>query len=178
MRQQIQNHHDQPRHDPRARQRPGLYMISHDLELFADYHQFYIWDHGVNPRAPEDYSEEDIQRMVKTAPKVIVIQPVRDMTVPVQIQIHESDPGCSPLQWDHIVECSLELPTGQLQVHESTGGPKLDININAGTWRVRALFSGLDSISEDGLEGNDHYSIHLWPGAAMPLHVVKQWTKN
>jgi hypothetical protein len=148
-------------------------MACYNIEIFADYNQFYIWDSGVNPRAPEEYSDEDIQRMVKITTHVVVIQPVRNMTVPVQLQIHECDPGCNPALWNHIVDCSLILPTGQLQVHECTGGPKLDINISAGSWRVRALFSGLDAISEDGLEGDDLYCIQLWPSTAIPLHVVK-----
>jgi hypothetical protein len=147
---------------------------AHDLQVFADYHQFYVWDAGVEPMAPEDYTDEDLTRMVKVAPNVVVIQPVRNMTVPVRVELHETDPGCDVSAWDHVVECSLELPTGQLQVHECTGGAKLDMQVAAGAYRVRALFVGLDSLSPTGLEGDDHYVVVLWPGEAQRLRVIKQ----
>jgi hypothetical protein len=59
-------------------------MTFHHLEVFADYHQFYVWDAGVGPSAPEDYTDDDVRRRVKVAPNVVVVQPVRNMTVPVE----------------------------------------------------------------------------------------------
>jgi hypothetical protein len=37
----------------------------HDLRIFADYHQFYIWDAGTNPLAPVDYTDDDLRNMMK-----------------------------------------------------------------------------------------------------------------
>ena len=91
-------------------------MSMHAFELFADYHQFYVWDAGVNPSAPENYTEEDIRARVKVGPNVVVIQPIRRTTVPVELQIGPDDPGFDPSRWDHVAECHLELPTGALQV--------------------------------------------------------------
>jgi hypothetical protein len=34
------------------------------FELFADYHQFYLWDKGTDPQAPVDYTDEDVERRV------------------------------------------------------------------------------------------------------------------
>src|SRR5713226_7230946 len=96
------------------------------VKVFADYHQFYLWDKGMTPLAPEQYSEEDVQRRIKTGPYVVVVQPERDMNVSLEIEIHDSEPAYDPAAWDHIAEASLHLPTGQLQVHECTGGPVAD----------------------------------------------------
>jgi hypothetical protein len=150
-------------------------MTVHDFELFADYHQFYLWDAGVNPQAPEDYTADDVRRLVKVAPNIVVIQPVRNMTVPVELEICAEDPGFDDCRWDHIAECSLDLPTGNLQVHECTGGPVLDVRVAPGTYRVRALFAALGTLSDNGLEGADHYRIVLWPGSEVPLRIMKQW---
>ena len=150
-------------------------MTVHSLELFADYHQFYIWDAGLNPQAPVDYSDDDVVRRVKVAPNVVVIQPVRNMTVPVEIEVCASDPGFDEAPWDHIGECSLDLPTGRLQVHECTGGPVLDLTVASGSYRLRALFAGLSTRSDNGLEGQDHYRVVLWPGTHIGLRIVKQW---
>ncbi len=147
----------------------------HDLRIFADYHQFYIWDAGTNPLAPVDYTDDDLRNMVKVAPHVVVIEPMRNMTVPVRIEVHGADPGWNPSSWDHVVECSLDLPTGQLQVHECTGSAQLDLRLTPGTYRVRVLLAGLDSLSSSGLEGNDRYVAVLWPGDKQPLRVLKQY---
>ena len=110
---------------------------------------FYVWDAGAGRKAPENYSEEDVRKMVKVAPNVVVVQPVRSTAVPVE-----------------------------LEVHECTGGPVLNLDVPPGTFRVRFLFSGLGTLSADGLEGQDRYRVVLWPGEAGPLRVVKQWAES
>jgi hypothetical protein len=81
------------------------------FDLFADYHQFYLWDAGKKPEAPEDYSQQDIERRIKIGLHVVVIQPERNMTVAVEIEIHDSEPIYDADAWDHIAEASaLSLP--------------------------------------------------------------------
>lgn len=150
-------------------------MSMHVFNIFADYHQFYLWDSGVDPSAPEEYTRNDIRRLIKAVPHVVVIQPLRNATVPVELQVCSEDPGFDESQWDHVAECALDLPTGKLQVHECTGGPALNLAVPPGTYRVRALFAGLDTLSDNGLDGDDRYRIVLWPGDNIPLHIVKQW---
>src|SRR5687767_13813969 len=91
-------------------------------ELFADYFQFYVWDKGALPDAPTDWTEEDVVNRLKAAPHVVVVCPVRNMTVPVKLEVFASEPELRSDLWDHIAECSLELPSGQLELHECTGG--------------------------------------------------------
>ena len=55
------------------------------------------------------------------------------------------------------------------------GDTALDTRIARGSYQLRALYSGLDSLSEYGLDGDDVYRVVLWPGPARPLSVVKQW---
>src|SRR4051794_11275372 len=93
-----------------------------NLELFADYRQFYLWDQGMNPEAPTDYTDEDVNRKIKVGPHVFVINPERDMTVKVEVEIHDTEPAYNPNDWDHIAEASLHLATGRLAVEECTGG--------------------------------------------------------
>jgi hypothetical protein len=148
------------------------------FELFADYHQFYLWDRGTNPQAPIDYTQEDVERRIKTGPNVVVIQPERNMTVAVEVEIHDAEPPSDPEDWDHIAEASLHLPTGQLQVHECTGGVVADFRVEPGWYRVRSFHAGFDTIDEGGLEGHDHYRVVLWPAPPADLAVVKQWVYN
>lgn len=49
-----------------------------------------------------------------------------------------------------------------------------------GTYAVLALYSGLDTIDESGLEGGDAYRLRLvlWPTpSAQPLTVLKAWVE-
>jgi len=146
------------------------------LKLFADYYQFYLWDEGVAPGAPTDWTDTDVARRLKAAPNVVVISPVRNMTVPVEVEVHESEPPFEAAGWDHIAECSLDLPSGRLQVHQCTGGAVASFELRPGTYRVRALRGALGSLSEDGLDGDDRYRIVLWPAPHAELRVLKEWT--
>jgi hypothetical protein len=55
--------------------------------IFADYHQFYLWDKEIAPDAPTDYTDADVEKRIKTAPNVVVIQPERNMGVPVELTL-------------------------------------------------------------------------------------------
>lgn len=144
-------------------------------EIFADYHQFYLWDHGEMPDAALDYSEDDLQRRVKTAPFLVVIQPERNMSVPVELDILDGPPDEALGLWDHVVEASLDLPSGRLEIHECTGGSIDVLSVAPGTYRVRACFGGLTTLTDDRLDGEDHYRLVLWPAPAAPLAVIKQF---
>jgi hypothetical protein len=153
-------------------------MQKQSFNLFADYHQFYLWDEAVSPDAPSDYTDDDIARRLKAAPHVVVVQPVRAMTVPVTVEVHDTEPAFDQSAWDHIAECSLELPSGRLQIHECTGGSVGRFSVSPGVYRVRAFFGKLGSLDEDQLEGDDHYSVVLWPAPASELRVLKQWNES
>jgi hypothetical protein len=145
------------------------------LELFADYYQFYLWDGGVKPQAPEDYTDDDTRHRIKAGPNVLAILAERNMKVAVEVEIHNTAPAYDADDWDHIVEASLHLPTGKLHVEECSGGVIADFDVEPGWYRVRSFHGGLDTIDESGLEGDDHYLAVLWPGSPVELRIIKQW---
>src|SRR5882762_9579847 len=71
---------------------PVMVILSKQLEVFADYHQFYLWDSAMSPLAPEEFSEGDVARRIKTGRNVVVIQPERSLAVPVIVEIHDCEP--------------------------------------------------------------------------------------
>ena len=97
------------------------------------------------------------------------------MSVPVELEIVACEPEPEFEPWDHIAEASLELPSGRLEIHECTGGPIDQISLQPGTYRIRAYYGGLNEISEDGLEGNDHYKLVLWPAPSASVLVLKHF---
>ena len=42
-------------------------------EVFADYKQFYVQDAGIDPPAPEDWTDDDIANRSKVAENVVVV---------------------------------------------------------------------------------------------------------
>jgi hypothetical protein len=144
------------------------------MTVFADYHQFYLWDAGMNPQAPEDYSADDIPRRIKTGPYVVVIQPERNMPIPFDIEVHDSEPSYTVEAWDHIAEASLHLPTGKLQVEGCMEGPVADLSVEPGWYRIRSFHGGFDTIAEVGTDGEDYYLAQLWPALPGEVTVVKQ----
>lgn len=143
--------------------------------IFADYHQFYLWDHGASPDVPTDYAEADLVRRIKTGPFVVVVQPERNMDVPVEVEITDEPPDLDLDAWDHVTEASLDLPSGRLEIHECTGGSLDVLVVSPGTYRVRTYHGGLGTLSEDRLDGDDHYRIVLWPAPLTNLAVLKQY---
>lgn len=120
-----------------------------NLRVYADYYQFYIWDpEASNQIAPEDWTDEDVKNRAKFTDHVFVLSPVRNAEVPFTIEIHESEPSFDIDEWDHIVEACLKIPSGRLEVHECTGGSHAEISLLPGTYRIRAHYKALDSISE------------------------------
>ena len=145
------------------------------LQVFADYHQFYLVDGGLPWAAPEDWSDADLQNGAKVAESVMVICPARNMSVPVEVSTFATQPPIELAAHDHVVEASLSLPTGLLQLSQCTGPDLLRLSLEAGDYRVRAMFAGLSTIEEDGLEGRDTYTVQVWRGALQELIVLKQW---
>jgi hypothetical protein len=151
-------------------------MEKRTYRIFADYFQFYLWDKEKDPLAPVDYTDVDIQNRIKTGPNVVVVQPLRNMYVPVELEVCDTAPNDAFAEWDHVAECTLELPSGHLEIHECTGGPIDEFVLSPGTYRVRSYFGSLASISDDGLEGDDHYRIIMWPAPKAALSVLKLWS--
>ena len=151
-------------------------LVRVHLNVFADYYQFYIWDPDLpGVAAPEDYTDADIENRVKAAPGVVVIQPVRNMTVSVDFEIYDSDPGFHINEWQHVAEAPLVLSKNRMEIHECTGDSLALLPGPAAECTVRALFKGLNTISEDGLEGKDTYRVQVFPATRSEIRLIKKW---
>jgi len=146
------------------------------LGVFADYFQFYVWDPAASKQqAPEDWTDEDIANRAKAVPGVFVICPVRNMTVPVEFEIWEREPEVIYAEWQHVVVAPLRTE-GLIEIHECTGGSLATFKVEAGEYSIRALYRGLNTLSEDGLDGKDFYRVQMWRATAPQMFkVIKSW---
>jgi hypothetical protein len=100
----------------------------------------------------------------------------RNMTVPVVIETAEVMPEHALADWDRVVECGLVMRSDRLVVAGCTEyfPDAVRIPLERGEYRVRVFSGGLASLSNDGLEGDDHYLVVIWPGGAdSPVVVLK-----
>jgi hypothetical protein len=155
-------------------------MKSFELSLFADYHQFYIQDEAVGGDLSEAWNDEATDRLLAIAPGTIGIGTVRNMDVPVTVEIHDREPGDDSSEWDHVVEASLEVTSGRTVIAGCTDyfPDAMRIPVNRGTYRARVSYGGLDTLSADGLEGDDHYRLQLWFAAPIAVRILKQRAKQ
>lgn len=150
-------------------------MARHAFTLFADYHQFYIQDESADGDLSDAWSQEAEQRLLAVAPGVVGIGTARNVEVPVALELLEHEPPLEQENYDHIVECSLLVESGRIVIAGCTDyfpdAPRLQAS--PGTYRVRACYSGLGSISEDGSEGSDSYLLQLWEAPSIEPTVLK-----
>lgn len=149
------------------------------LNVFADYHQFYVWDPELSgSNAPEEWTEQDVANRAKIDTGIVVICPVRNMNVPVEISIWTAEPMIHLAEWQHVVLCPLTVSSGTMQIHECTGEALAEFTVASGDYTVRCLFGGLDTLSKNGLEGRDRYWVQIWPAVSKELKVLKRWEET
>ncbi|PRY05341.1 hypothetical protein CLV24_13021 [Pontibacter ummariensis] len=136
-------------------------------DLFADYFQFYLQDELAERNLSDSWTQEAVDKLLALAPGTIGVGTARNMDVPVTIQIFDSEPELpfDLTPFEQINECDLEATSGKIVVAGCTDYfPEAQrIEVNKGTYRVRIYYGNLDKLSEDGLDGNDFYEIHMWP---------------
>ena len=151
-------------------------MKSYQRELFADYFQLYLQDEAAEANLGEAWDEAATQRMFAVTTGMIGIGTARNMEVPVTLEFHDAEPPQNLPDFDHVVEGALVVTTGSLVLAGCTDYfPDAErFALEPGTYRVRLSCSGLNTLSADGLEGNDHYLIQLWLGSPLEPTVLKQ----
>jgi hypothetical protein len=87
----------------------------------------------------------------------------------------DSEPTVDLSAWDHVAECSLSVPTGRIVIAGCTDffPDAARIEIDAGDYRARVSCAGLESVSDDGLDGKDHYRVQLWKDSTIEPRVLK-----
>jgi hypothetical protein len=150
-----------------------------EYKLFADYHQFYVQDEGVEGDLSDSWTPEATARDLAVAPGTIGIGTARNATVPVVIEIMDGEPDDDLNNWDQVTECSIEVSSGRLVIAGCTDyfPNAARIDIPSGCYRARIYSGNFNSLSDDGLNGDDHYRVVLWKAAPGPVLVVKTYSR-
>jgi len=151
------------------------------LDIFADYHQFYLKDEGSNFQTENLWDDEQaFLDMLATGPGGVAVGTARHYSVPVKVRVLDSEPEENIDHWDHVTEASLSVPSGTLVVSGPTeyrpDAPR--ITVEPGDYRVRVYYANLESAAANGIDGDDYYEVAVWPGELAEPRVLKRsdWT--
>lgn len=131
----------------------------HRFQVFADYHQFYLMDASIEPNIPEEVTDQDILRRLRTAPHIVVFHTESAAHVPVEVAF-VPEPTEVEGSWEHQAEFSLSLPSGTAALCGCTDYvPECPrITVVPGSYSGRAYFAGSAGSEE-------RYCLMLWPAA-------------
>ena len=125
----------------------------------------------------DSWTPEAVARDLAVAPGTRGIGTVRNATVPVVVEITDNKPDDDFNSWDQVTECSIEVTSGRLVVAGCTDyfPDAARIDVPPGSYRARIYSGNLNSLSDDGLDGDDHYRVALWNAPPGPIMVLKTY---
>jgi hypothetical protein len=87
-----------------------------EFKLFADYYQFYLQDESVSGDLSESWTQDAVDRLLAVAPGKIGVGTVRNMNVPVVVEVADVAPDDDLSVWDQANECDLVALSGRLVI--------------------------------------------------------------
>ena len=139
-------------------------MKTYQLELFADYFQFYFQDDNSDyGDLSEAWTEDATKQLIAISDRVVGVGTVRDTEVQVYVKIDNQLPELDSSQWDKINRAEIYIETGRIVFAGCTDyfPDATRIEVTPGIYDVVIGYKDLYSVSADGLEGNDSYHIYL-----------------
>lgn len=150
----------------------------HDLEIFADHHQVLLKDADHDGDPGSLWTIETVRDMIAVDDGIVGFATLRDMDVPVRIELHDAEPMIDASAWDKIVECSVTCPSARLRVMGCSDyePDAFVLDLPTDVVRLRILWSGTATISADGMDGDDAYVVQIWPVKGDAPRHVKRWS--
>jgi hypothetical protein len=151
-------------------------MATYNYSIFADYFQFYLQDEEADGDLSDAWNEQAVTDLLAVAQGTIGVGTVRNTDVPVEVEILDSEPIDSFQDWDQVNECDIEVPSGKIVVAGCTDyfPEAARIDVQSGSYRARIHYGRLNLLSDDGLDGDDHYKVLLWLSESRGVRIIKR----
>jgi hypothetical protein len=149
----------------------------HKLSFFTEYYQFYILDSETKAQtdAPDFWNAEADKRKLAIGEGLLGVTVAKYAEIKVEVRVLSSEPT-EDADADHIVETSLNLPSGLLMVKDCTSyDTLLELNLGKGTYRTRISSFKLWTVKGD--EGDDYYLVEIWKNSIVNTKVLREWTQ-
>jgi hypothetical protein len=143
-------------------------------EVYASHHQFYVVASGAEHATDLVWDGAGLERHLGVAPGLVAVGTIGHTYLPVTLELWDEEPPLDLDGWDHVVEASLDVPQGSIELHGVEGPAELDpITVEPGSYRLRTSTAGLDGADE--MDGGDRYRVQLWPASPAEPEVRKWW---
>ena len=156
-------------------------MATH-VTPYAGYNQFYLISDPkhVGSDDPDFWSKEAYRERLAVAPFTLTIGTDTYGKVPVDIDVLESPSQLSLDDWEHVVEASIDISSGTLEVSGCPDSePLARLEMPQGIYVARVFCRGLSEFPDDGGSYNgDSYLIHLWRGEHKGRTVLKRFERQ
>lgn len=142
-------------------------LYDREFEIAADYHTFYIQGEGSQDHYEEMWNNSSVSNLFAVQPQTIGVCTIRENPVPVRVIVLAEKPDAHDFgDWDYVVEVVITIPSEMLTVFGPFDYLPDSIRIplrQKGLYKVRLYYGKLNTVSDDELEGEDHYQIIVWP---------------
>jgi hypothetical protein len=158
-------------------------LISAELELFADYHQIHLFDDGSVTDLGDAWTDKAVLDNLAVAADAVAVGTTVNVNVAVTLQLLNAAPEDDSAAFDHVVEGSLQVPSGRLVVMGCTDyePEAARFGVAPGPVRVRVARSNLAEAQRLGIDSDDdpatmeRLRLQVWPAPHDGPVVIKRW---
>lgn len=139
--------------------------------VFADYGQFYLLDSEVLPEYPELVEDQHLEDRFQLADGLIAVYPTETQQVEVEIETVDSEPVIDPETWQHIIQCSVETPSGSLVLAGCSDFLPDCPRVPAFKGQCGVIILGKNL----GQSSGESYRFYIWPTNAPITKIIKRY---
>lgn len=150
-------------------------MKTHQLKFSSEYYQFYILDSQSEGKtdAPDFWNDEAGERKLAIGEGILGVTIATYGNVNAELKILDEKP-IGNTKASHIIEASLKVSSGKLQIRDCTGYDiQLEIDLEKTDYRIRISSFNLETVVDD--EGNDYYEIEIWKSKFAKPKLIKKY---
>jgi hypothetical protein len=137
----------------------------------TDYFQFHLHDTLAECTLADAWTPEALERNLAVAPFIVAVGTHRNISVWLDVEKHDTEPEWRESQhWAQVLECSLDIPSGDLAVSSPTLPPVCynHIALTPGCYRLRVHYG------KQSRRGVHRYLIVLWHSPSAPITLLKE----
>jgi hypothetical protein len=152
-----------------------MYFNKYELSFFTEYYQFYILDSASPAKTDADdfWNAEANKRRLAIGVGILGITVAKYAEIQVEIRVL-TEKSTEYRDADHIVEASLQLPSGILKVQNcSSFETQLEIPLDKGVYRIRVSSFKIKNVVND--IGDDFYIIDIWKSRFSKPKILKDF---
>jgi hypothetical protein len=154
------------------------------LRLFADYFQLHVMDENAEDDLSDAWTDEAMTDALAVSDQTLGIGTEINMYVDVTVELLDRTPGDAGDDFDHVVEASVEVPSGRIAILGCTDylPDAARFEVPNGFVRVRASRANLANVRQPDEEGHDapeaaeQVHLQIWPAPHSSPVVIRRWT--